>query len=191
MTHEAATGQSLSIRSRRDSDIPGAAEALVKVHASDGYPVEGVDEPEAWLTPPEVLQAWIADLDGRVVGHVALSHPNGEDAVSFWLDQSGATEHEVAVLARLFVAPEARRMALGRRLTEAAMDYGVEHGLRLVLDVMTKDTAAMRLYETLGWQQIGVSKHAYGDGQQTDAICYVSPGTTAAYGKSDCVRPSR
>jgi ribosomal protein S18 acetylase RimI-like enzyme len=180
VTQEAATGQSLSIRSRQEADIPDAARALVKVHASDGYPVEGVDEPEAWLTPPEVLQAWIANLDGAVVGHVALSHPNGEDAVSLWLDQSGASESEVAVLARLFVTPEARRMALGRRLTETAMEYADAHGLRLVLDVMTKDTAAIRLYEDLGWQQIGTSTHPYGDGQQTDAICYVSPATTAA-----------
>ena len=106
MTREAANAQRVSIRSRRDSDIPGAAKALVKVHESDGYPVEGVDEPEAWLTPPEVLQAWIAELDGHVVGHVALSHPNGEDAVSLWLDQSDTAESEVAVLARLFVAPK-------------------------------------------------------------------------------------
>ena len=57
------------------------------------------------------------------------------------------------------------------------MEYADEQGLRLVLDVMAKDTAAMRLYEALGWQRIGVSKHTYGDGQQTDAICYVSPAT--------------
>ncbi|GGO47918.1 hypothetical protein GCM10012287_21690 [Streptomyces daqingensis] len=180
MTREAANAQRVSIRSRRDSDVASAAEALVKVHESDGYPVEGVDEPEAWLTPPEVLQAWIAELDDHVVGHVALGHPNGEDAVSLWLDQSDSAESEVAVLARLFVAPEARRMALGRRLTQAAMDYADEKGLRLVLDVMAKDTAAMRLYEALGWQRIGVSKHTYGEGQETDAICYVSPATTPA-----------
>lgn len=98
--------------------------------------------------------------------------------MSLWLDQSGATESEVAVLARLFVTPEVRRMVLGRRLTEAAMEYADDHGLRLVLDVMTKDTAAMRLYEVLGRERIGVSKHTYGEGQQTDAICYISPATT-------------
>jgi ribosomal protein S18 acetylase RimI-like enzyme len=178
VTRATDDAQRVNIRPRRGGDIPEAAKALVKVHETDGYPVEGVDEPEAWLTPPDLLETWVAELDGRVVGHVALSHPNGEDAVALWLDQSGAAESEVAVLARLFVAPEARRMALGRRLTQAAMQYADEEGLRLVLDVMTKDTSAMRLYENLGWQRIGTSKHTYGEGQQTDAICYVSPAPT-------------
>jgi ribosomal protein S18 acetylase RimI-like enzyme len=178
VTREADDAQRVDIRPRRDSDIPEATKALVKVHERDGYPVEGVGEPESWLTPPDLLKAWVAELDGRIVGHVALSHPSGEDAVALWQEQSGASESEVAVLARLFVAPEARRMALGRRLTQAAMEYATEEDLRLVLDVMTKDTSAMRLYEALGWQRIGTSKHAYGEGQQTDAICYVSPAPT-------------
>ncbi|MBX9395116.1 acetyltransferase [Streptomyces sp. TRM72054] len=40
---------------------------------------------------------------------------------------------------------------------------------------MAKDAAAIRLYERLGLQRIGTSQHSYGDGQQTDAICYVWP----------------
>jgi ribosomal protein S18 acetylase RimI-like enzyme len=44
-----------------------------------------------------------------------------------------------------------------------------------VLDVMTKDTAAIRLYERLGWQKIGEASHHFGDGQRTAALCFVSP----------------
>ncbi|MGI5195606.1 GNAT family N-acetyltransferase [Streptomyces sp. CA-288835] len=81
----------------------------------------------------------------------------------------------MAVGARLFVAPEARHEGLGERLMQAANTYARERGLRVVLDVMAKDTAAIRLYERLGMQRIGTSRHAYGDGKQIEAICYVSP----------------
>ncbi len=40
---------------------------------------------------------------------------------------------------------------------------------------MTKDKAAIRLYERMGWQSIGDASHAYGEGQQMRAVCYVSP----------------
>ncbi|GGL09777.1 GNAT family N-acetyltransferase [Streptomyces flaveus] len=134
----------------------------MKVHAEDGYPVEGVDDPEAWLTPPELLAAWVAVRGERVVGHAALTRPSGEDAVALWLDKSQDSEAQLAVGARLFVAPEARHEGLGERLMKAANTYARERGLRVVLDVMAKDTAAIRLYECLGMQRIGTSTHAYG-----------------------------
>jgi len=59
----------------------------------------------------------------------------------------------------------------------AAMDYAKQNSLRLVLDVMTKDTAAIRLYERLDWQPIGEVSHHFGAGQQIPAVCYVWPAT--------------
>jgi ribosomal protein S18 acetylase RimI-like enzyme len=41
---------------------------------------------------------------------------------------------------------------------------------------MTKDTAAIRLYERLGWQHIGEVSHHFGADQQIPAVCYVWPG---------------
>ncbi|MER5918170.1 GNAT family N-acetyltransferase [Streptomyces sp. NPDC001982] len=111
----------------------------------------------------------------RTVGHVMVSRPQGEDAVRMWLEQSGDTADHVAVGARLFVAPEARSEGLGERLIRAAFDYAQEHGLRVVLDVMAKDKAAIRLYERMGMQRIGTAKHGYGQDQEVDAVCYVSP----------------
>lgn len=76
------------IRPFEDADLPGAATALVEIHRSDGYPVEGVDPPERWLRSESVLAAWVAEEDGRIVGHVALMQPHGEDTVALW----GSTE---------------------------------------------------------------------------------------------------
>ncbi|MGW7208694.1 GNAT family N-acetyltransferase [Streptomyces sp. NPDC054837] len=167
--------ESVIVRPFEDSDLADAAAALIDVHATDGYPVEGVEQPEAWLRSADVIAAWVGELDGAVVGHVAIMRPHDEDAVSLWMQQSGDKKDQIAVLARLFVVKSARKHAAGERLMQAAMSYGSEHRLRLVLDVMTKDSAAIRLYERLGWREIGRAPHQYGNGQSIDAVCYVAP----------------
>lgn len=168
------------IRPITDADLPSAAKALVEVHATDGYPVEGVADPEAWISSLAVLAAWVAVEDERVVGHIAIMRPRGEDAVSLWRERSGEPGERVGVLARLFVVREARKHATGATLMGTAMAYAEDRSLRLVLDVMTKDTAAIRLYERLDWRNIGEATHHYGDGQETPAICYVWPAAGGA-----------
>jgi GNAT superfamily N-acetyltransferase len=163
------------VRPFEAADLPGAAKALTEVHGTDGYPVEGVDDPQAWLRSDDVLAAWVAEADGGIVGHVAVMRPEGEDAVALWIEQSGDDEARVAVLARLFVIQAARKHATGMHLMEAAMGYARAHDLRLVLDVMAKDAAAIRLYERLGWRKIGESTHHFGAGESIPAICYVAP----------------
>jgi ribosomal protein S18 acetylase RimI-like enzyme len=168
---------SIAIRPITDADVPGAAAALMTVHETDGYPVEGVEDPESWIRPPAVLSAWVAEEEGKIVGHVAVMSPQGEGAVSLWRHKSGEAEERMGVLARLFVVREARKHAVGERLMRAAMDDAKQNSLRLVLDVMTKDTAAIRLYERLGWRYIGEVSHHFGAGQQIPAVCYVWPAT--------------
>ena len=173
------------VRERTTSDLPEAAAALVEVHTTDGYPVEGVDDPHAWLTSPHLLWAWVAELDGRIVGHVAVTRPQPSDAAAtMWAHTTNGTGKPVAVLGRLFVVAAARRHAGGDRLMRAATNIAHHHGLRLVLDVMTKDTAAIRLYERLGWLRIGTTEHDNGHGQLIPAHCYVSPSPSTETARS-------
>lgn len=44
-----------------------------------------------------------------------------------------------------------------------------------VLDVMTKDAAAIRLYERLGWRRLGSTQHDDGKGRLVPAACSVGP----------------
>ncbi|WP_327290249.1 GNAT family N-acetyltransferase [Streptomyces sp. NBC_01198] len=177
MAHDAPAEDAPVVRPRLRGDIPAAAAGLVAVHESDGYPVEGVSEPEAWLTPPGMVNAWVAEIGGTVVGHVAVSRPDGEEAVSRWLDRSGvSTEGGVGVLARLFVVPAARSKGVGEDLVRAAVADARSRGMRLVLDVLTKDTAAIRLYTRLGWTGLGTAVHTFAEGRQAaEALCFVSP----------------
>lgn len=163
------------IRPFADDDLVGTAAALVEVHHTDGYPVEGVEDPGAWIKSDVVLASWVAESNGRIVGHVAVMKPQGEAAVNLWIKQSGDSEDRVGVLARLFVVQPARKQAAGRRLMDSAVAYARAHGLRLVLDVMTKDAAAIHLYERLGWRKIGETLHPFGNGKTSPAVCYVAP----------------
>ncbi|TDU05607.1 acetyltransferase (GNAT) family protein [Streptomyces sp. 846.5] len=165
-----ATSNGVTVRLRREGDVPAAAEGLIEVHAVDGYPVEGVDHPEAWLKPPGLLQAWVAEQAGTIVGHVAITSPGSEAAVSLLCEQYGDRKTGVAVVARLFVVPEARRLGTGEQLMRAVSDFASVHGIHLVLDVLTKDEAAIRLYARLGWQSLGSVHHLYGHGKQARAI---------------------
>ncbi|MFC9751984.1 GNAT family N-acetyltransferase [Streptomyces sp. NPDC056921] len=162
----------VSIRPRIASDILEAAAGLKEVHKSDGYPVEGVEHPTEWLTPSGLLGAWVAEAAGRVVGHVALTEPTDEEAVALWADLNGGDAGRIGVLARLFVLPEMRGRAIGERLTRTVQAYASSAGLRLVLDVMTKDSAAIQLYERLGWRRIGRIDHKFGNGRKVDALAY-------------------
>lgn len=163
-----------TIRRRNDDDLGACAEALIEVHRTDGYPVEGVADPRAWLQPDGLIQAWVADQP-PVVGHVLLTEPRREDVVSIWTRHADNDGQAVAVLGRLFVVRAARHRSAGALLTRAAMTGAAEQGLRLLLDVMNKDTAAIRLYERLGWTRIGTAVHRYGNGQEILAYCYVAP----------------
>ncbi|WP_424185419.1 GNAT family N-acetyltransferase [Actinokineospora sp. G85] len=146
------------------------------MHDEDGYPVEGVDDPRAWLVSDALLIAFVATSGTSVVGHVGVSRPGpGDDAAALWANHPEHDGSPIAVLGRLFVDPRARGEQVGERLVRAAMNHAGEHDLRLVLDVMTKDRAAIRLYERLGWTRIGEAQHHFGAGESITALCFVAP----------------
>lgn len=91
----------ITIRPRRDSDLPGCADLLRVVHSISGYPVNGVEDPLSFLCTDD--RAWVAVRDDgvnkdhrsstsdsnsatTVVGHAALTRAaDGEDvAAALW-----------------------------------------------------------------------------------------------------------
>lgn len=169
------TSAVIDVRVREPEDIPACAQALVEVHKTDGYPVEGVDDPYAWLMPTGLLRAWAGELGGTVVGHVAVTEAQPDDAAAtIWAQTDKGCTTDIAVLGRLFVLPQARDHGMGEQLVRAATEWAHRLRLRLVLDVMAKDQAAIRLYERIGWHRIGTTSHDSGHGEVL-ALCYLSP----------------
>lgn len=69
-----------TIRDRTHHDLNPCADVLAQVHEHDGYPVNWPAAPDAWLTPPALLHAWVAELHGTLTGHIGLSRSDPGDA---------------------------------------------------------------------------------------------------------------
>lgn len=70
------------------------------------------------------------------------------------------------------VRPDLRRSGYGRRLLSILLQVAVKMGItRSVLEVRTGNTAAIGLYESLGFRRIGVRPHYYHDTGE-DALIY-------------------
>ncbi|MEU8289190.1 GNAT family N-acetyltransferase, partial [Micromonospora sp. NPDC048905] len=69
----------------------------------------------------------------------------------------GPRPRPTAALARLFVVPAARGLALGSALLARARQWANARGIDLVLDVTCDDAAATALYERTGWRCTGTS----------------------------------
>lgn len=163
-----------TIRTRREEDLPSLANTLVRVHAIDGYPAEGVADPEAWLRHPHEIQSWTAVQDDEPIGQVTLSRAQPEDdAALAWHEHTGGDVDRLAVPARLFVDPDHRGSGAGRLLMESVRDFARSRGLAIALDVMLKDHAAIKLYERLGAERISDINHRYGDGLTEAGVVYV------------------
>lgn len=120
-----------------------------------------------WISPPqrEVLERYwrgvlvvperhllLARMDGIVCGAAQLVEPSRHnEAQAFSASIVGA-----------FIAPWARSRGAGRRLTETAEKLAQEMGYKVLqLDVRENLTAAIRLYESMGYKKWGTNP-AYG-----------------------------
>jgi GNAT superfamily N-acetyltransferase len=167
-----------TVRPREARDLDALAEILVRVHAVDGYPVEGVDDPHAWLKPPRELASWTAEMDGLPVGHISLVAADpSDDAAKLWKETTRGNLASVTIPVRLFVDPRQRGQGAASKLMMAAHTYATQHSRLMVFDVMKKDQLAIRLYESLGCTQLGSIEHDAGDGSVHPAVVYVAPST--------------
>ena len=170
-----AAGGRLVARPRLGEDLARLAEVLSEVHGTDGYPVEGVDDPMGWLESRLMLAAWVVVVDGEPAGHVMVTSPGpGDDAARLWAERHAQPTSDVVVVCRLFVAPAVRGLGAGAALVGAATEYAQASSRAAVLDVMDKDRAAVALYERLGWRPRGGFEHRHAGG--------VEPATGVEWG---------
>ncbi|MEV8452786.1 GNAT family N-acetyltransferase [Streptomyces sp. NPDC052095] len=164
------------VRRRTDADLDACVRVLAEVHHRDGYPVNWPERPGAWLSDGPVLGTWVAELDGRLAGHISLSRESGGDvAPVLWSGRNGAERGGTAVVGRLFVAPWARGRRIGALLIGRAVAEADRHGLHPVLDVVASDTAAAALYERLGWELLDTVEQRWSPHQTVTIRAYAAP----------------
>ncbi|MGW6743495.1 GNAT family N-acetyltransferase [Streptomyces sp. NPDC055025] len=166
------------VRRRGENDLADCLRVLAEVHKVDGYPVNWPESAADWLAGPTQLAAWVAELDGRIVGHAALTPAGADDvAPALWSSRTGTPVTDTVVLGRLFVARSARGHGIGGLLMSQAAREARERGLHPVLDVVACDTAAAAaaLYERLGWNLMAVVDQRWSPDRTVKVHCYAAP----------------
>jgi ribosomal protein S18 acetylase RimI-like enzyme len=131
-------------------DLCDAADDAIKAGGGFGW----IDPPSRdvmeryWkgvqVVPERIL--FVARLDGVIAGSAQLVKP----------PRNNEAQGHAASLTTAFVAPWARGHGLARRLTEAVEREACAAGFRVLnLDVRETQTAAIALYETLGFKRWG------------------------------------
>jgi len=164
------------LRPRSEVDL-AACEAIAReVHALDGYPPYMPDDDfRGFLVARDAFGAWVALLEGAVVGHVALHRRSTRAVMALAASAVGVSETQLAVVARLFVGPGARGSGVGRPLLDHARDEARARGLVPILDVWTELGSAIALYESAGWERLGTVTFEAPAGRRFDEDVYVAP----------------
>ncbi len=150
----------VTVRPRADSDLDRLVSVLVAQQPSSGYPVRWpLPFPaEEFVVRGGELGAWVAEVDGDVVGHAALLHPaDGWEAEAFTAAMGLPTER-LATVSTLFVDPERRGLGLGTRLLDVAVAAARGLGRVPVLDVVQEHSPAADLYRRRGWRVVGETR---------------------------------
>jgi GNAT superfamily N-acetyltransferase len=129
---------------------------VAEAASADGYPPHRSAELRDFIAAGDELAALVCELDGDVIGHVALHGRAAPAVMDLATDVLGASPSSLAAVARLFVDPAARRLRVGTALLEAATQRAHDLRRRPILDVWQGLDGAMRLYESApGWRRVG------------------------------------
>lgn len=161
-----SAGASVHIRERRGSDLPRLIEVLAEQQPSSRYPFRWpLPFPvENFIARDHELAAWVAEVDGQVVGHVCVQSAagatsgsgwDGDELGAMWSAGHGRPVDELAIVAALFTSLEVRGAGVGGVLLDTAVAWMHDHNLGPCLDVIPKYSNALAVYERRGWRQIG------------------------------------
>jgi len=166
------------IRLRSDDDLGECVRLLETVHRADGYPTYWPDDPARWLSPRAMLGTWVAEADGRIVGHIALREGTADASASVWSEATGLPPEQLASITRLFVSLDSRGAGVGRTLLDAACTEAATRGLHPALDVVETNHDAIRLYEQRGWRRVRSEAWVAAQDGKTLLHYYVAPART-------------
>lgn len=148
-------------RKRVPDDIPGLAQALWAQQPESSYPFRSpLPIPvEDFLHASDSLGAWVADVEGRPVGHVCLvgvepGTPDPWGLLAVCAREHGCRPDELAWVSAFFTAAGVRRIGIGRRLLQQVTQHARSTGLRPCLEVLPIHPAALDLYLVSGWKVV-------------------------------------
>jgi GNAT superfamily N-acetyltransferase/predicted DCC family thiol-disulfide oxidoreductase YuxK len=175
------------LRRRRARDVGACVRLLRVVFYEDRYPATWPDGARSWLEGEEVVDAWVVERHGELLGHVAISHA-GLDPLSAlrWRELTGQPPERLAAVSRLFVRPRARREGIGAALLEAALTGIRDRGLTPVLEVVSSWEGADAFVESRGWRLVAM--YPWGDPGERSQVFYYEPVSLTSRGLTQPAR---
>lgn len=154
--HLPAADPASLVRPRRPRDVGACARLLGVVYSADHYPDRLPGSARAWLVN-DVLDAWVAQRHGQVLGHVATVRV-GTDPLSAgrWREITGLLPGALLGVSRLFVRRAERGKGIGTALLAVAASAVRSQGLVPVLETVTESRTAIPTLRDAGWQLLAV-----------------------------------
>lgn len=151
------------IRKGTDKDIDAVAAIYEKIHTAEekGEAVIGwkrgiYPERETALAARHRDDLFVIEEDGRIVGTGILNSIQ-VDVYSEGDWKYTADPSEVMVMHTLAIDPEMKGMGYGKSFVRFYEDYALENECPyLRIDTNEKNAAARRLYQSLGYKEIGI-----------------------------------
>lgn len=104
------------------ADLPALVQVLTEQQPSSGYALRWpLPFPVEQFIVRSYEQAWVAERDGHVVGHVMIGRVEDEEAAAIVTAAPG--RDELATVSVLFVAQDARGLGIGKLLLDTAVDW--------------------------------------------------------------------
>lgn len=144
------------VRPRRSRDVGAAARLLGVVYCADRYPDRLPGSARAWLVR-DVLEAWVAERHGQVLGHVATVRVGTDPlAAARWREITGLSPEHLLGLSRFFVRRAERGKGIGTALLAAAAADVRSRGLVPVLETVSESRVAIPTLRDAGWRLLAV-----------------------------------
>ena len=141
------------IRRRRDRDLSTCVRLVRRAFFEGQFPGLHDLDPRDWLSGPDVMSAWLAERDGEVAGHVAISQVGLDTASALrWREVTGRDPSELLAVSRLFVRPRFRGQGIAASLVDVAVADIRARGLVPVLEVVTTSSLAPSYSRDHGWR---------------------------------------
>lgn len=165
----------MQVRSRAAGDLPVLRQLAEDVHALDGYPPRLPQDLGQFIAAPEALASFVATANGQVVGHVSVSPSSSPEVLELAEQTLAVQRQDIAVIARMLVSPTTRRQGVARALLTEAVAEARRLGRTPILDVATHFTGAIALYESAGWQRLGLVSVDISGMEPLDEYVYTKP----------------
>lgn len=165
----------VTVRARRDADVPGLVALLGEQQPSSRYPLRWpLPFPvERFLVRATEERAWVAEVDGVLAGHAAVSRPDEGMAEAFAL---ACPDHAVTEVSVLFTGTAFRGTGVGGRLLDTAVAAIRASGRTPALDVLPSHSTAVDVYRHRGWVEVGRVRPAWlPDGEPDDVLLMILP----------------